>query len=121
MKSVNLACRDCTAWATEAENARNERDDANAEVEKLERQIDQLRAKLSNALDADRCSFRAAAQLDELCTSFRHERDDARRERDELRAQLDTVTLYAQRTTAQLRDEERENGSLRRRLREGGR
>jgi hypothetical protein len=34
---------------------------------------------------------------------------------------LATVTLYAQRTTAQLRDEERENAALRRRLREGGR
>lgn len=43
------------------------------------------------------------------------------RERDELRVKLDTVTLYAQRTTAQLRDEERENGALRRRLRDGGR
>jgi hypothetical protein len=43
------------------------------------------------------------------------------REHDELRVKLETVTLYAQRTTAQLRDEERENGALRRRLREGGR
>lgn len=34
---------------------------------------------------------------------------------------LATVTLYAQRLTVQLRDEERENGALRRRLREGGR
>ena len=47
--------------------------------------------------------------------------DELRRELDELRVKLDTVTLYAQRTTAQLRDEERENGALRRRLREGGR
>lgn len=45
----------------------------------------------------------------------------AREERDALREQLATVTLYAQRLTVQLRDEERENGSLRRRLREGGR
>jgi hypothetical protein len=44
-----------------------------------------------------------------------------RAERDELRAQLDTLKLYAQRTTAQLRDEERENDALRRRLRVGGR
>jgi septal ring factor EnvC (AmiA/AmiB activator) len=65
MKSVNIACRDCAAWATETEDARNER--------------------------------------------------------DELRAQLDTLKLYAQRTTAQLRDEERENEALRRRLRVGGR
>jgi hypothetical protein len=45
----------------------------------------------------------------------------SRVELDQLRSQLATVTLYAQRTTAQLRDEERENAALRRRLREGGR
>jgi len=49
------------------------------------------------------------------------EMERSRVELDQLRSQLATVTLYAQRTTAQLRDEERENAALRRRLREGGR
>lgn len=49
------------------------------------------------------------------------ERDDARRERDETRRCLDQTLAALARVRAQLRDEERENAALRRRLWEGGR
>ena len=56
-----------------------------------------------------------------LANEWNVERARLAAELNATRSQLDTVTLYAQRTTAQLRDEERENAALRRRLREGGR
>lgn len=65
MTSVNIGCRECTAWATEAENARNERD---------------------QALD-----------------------------------RADKMHLLGLKLARELADLERENASLRRRLREGGR
>lgn len=86
MKSVNVACNECTCWATETERARLELDD-------VRRERDEARRELV-AMAEDR---------DELLTHVVHLTDDVRR------------------LQAQLRDEERENGALRRRLREGGR
>lgn len=63
-------------------------------------------------MDTKKCP--ACEGWEVLVQIARDERDDARREREELRVQLARVR-------AQLRDEERENGALRRRLREGGR
>jgi hypothetical protein len=92
-------CPACDGWACDNEclpywrGLRNEVDELRAELLPVKR--------LANEWNVERA--RLAAELEAT------------------RAQLATVTLYAQRTTAQLRDEERENAALRRRLREGGR
>jgi septal ring factor EnvC (AmiA/AmiB activator) len=86
MRSVNLACRECCAWATEVEEEWKMRDELRA-------QLQALRAELDRAnVDANAWSNRA------------HKAE----------TMLD-------RARAEARDLERENASLRRRLREGGR
>lgn len=114
MTSVNIGCRDCTAWATEAKNARNERDEANGVLQLVEHQLDEARRKASDARLAEHSAFNAAAQLDELCTQ-------ARKERDEAVDRADKMHLLGLKLARELSDLERENASLRRRLREGGR
>lgn len=98
----------------ELADTRAERDEASDEVELAEKQIEEERRKAKDAQLAERRAFQAAAQLDELCT-------EARRERDEAVDRAEKMHLLGLKLAREIADLERENASLRRRLREGGR
>lgn len=113
MRSVNLACANCCAWADEVEKLRmmaeqaaaHENENA-ADLRVALSQIAELRAQLAEHERIATSDLRLAWASDE-----------ARQLRDQLR----DVDTKRSRLLADCRDLERENASLRRRLAVGGR
>jgi len=95
MRSVNLACRECCAWATELEAEWKMRDELRTQLQALRAELDRVNVEAN--VWANRAKA-AEAQID-----------------------LDRNARDLARARAELRDAERENASLRRRLAIGGR
>lgn len=103
-------CPSCNGWKCDDECVpywRGVESDLRAELRKLHVLLHEVRSECKAARDD-------AARLDELCTQAKQERDAAV-------DRADKMHLLGLKFGRELADLERENASLRRRLREGGR